>query len=169
MINLANIRRTIYNICKRLEILEQGQGNSQENSSIQQVQSDWDQNDSQQVDFIKNKPNLFSGNYNDLNNKPTIPSEVTEQTVSGWGFTKNTGTSNFSGSYNDLTDKPTIPSVPSNEQAAQNGNTVSLVTTGEKYNWNNKANIWRGTQDEYDALDPDYDNNTIYIITPAPL
>lgn len=35
---------------------------------------------------------LFSGNYNDLTNKPTIPDAVTETTVSGWGFTKNTGT-----------------------------------------------------------------------------
>lgn len=33
-----------------------------------------------------------SGSYNDLTNKPTIPSVVTESTVSGWGFTKNTGT-----------------------------------------------------------------------------
>lgn len=33
-----------------------------------------------------------SGDYNDLTNKPTIPSAVTESTVSGWGFTKNTGT-----------------------------------------------------------------------------
>ena len=33
-----------------------------------------------------------SGSYNDLNDKPTIPSEVTESTISGWGFTKNTGT-----------------------------------------------------------------------------
>lgn len=33
-----------------------------------------------------------SGNYDDLSNKPTIPSSVTESTVSGWGFTKNTGT-----------------------------------------------------------------------------
>lgn len=33
-----------------------------------------------------------SGSYNDLSNKPTIPSAVTESTVSGWGFTKNTGT-----------------------------------------------------------------------------
>ena len=33
-----------------------------------------------------------SGNYNDLSNKPTIPSAVTESTVSGWGFTKNKGT-----------------------------------------------------------------------------
>lgn len=34
----------------------------------------------------------FSGSYNDLTNKPVIPNAVTEQTVSGWGFTKNTGT-----------------------------------------------------------------------------
>lgn len=27
-----------------------------------------------------------SGDYSDLNNKPTIPNEVTESTVSGWGF-----------------------------------------------------------------------------------
>lgn len=33
-----------------------------------------------------------SGSYNDLKNKPTIPVAVTESTVSGWGFTKNTGT-----------------------------------------------------------------------------
>ena len=33
-----------------------------------------------------------SGSYDDLSNKPTIPSAVTEATVSGWGFTKNTGT-----------------------------------------------------------------------------
>lgn len=33
-----------------------------------------------------------SGSYNDLSDKPTIPPAVTESTVSGWGFTKNTGT-----------------------------------------------------------------------------
>jgi hypothetical protein len=33
-----------------------------------------------------------SGSYNDLTDRPTIPSAVTEATVSGWGFTKNTGT-----------------------------------------------------------------------------
>ena len=33
-----------------------------------------------------------SGSYNDLSDKPTIPSAVTERVVSSWGFTKNTGT-----------------------------------------------------------------------------
>lgn len=32
-----------------------------------------------------------TGSYDDLSNKPTIPTAVTENTVSGWGFTKNTG------------------------------------------------------------------------------
>ena len=39
-----------------------------------------------------NSKSDFSGSYNDLTNKPTIPAAVTESTVSGWGFTKNTGT-----------------------------------------------------------------------------
>jgi hypothetical protein len=39
-----------------------------------------------------NAKSNFSGDYNDLRNKPNIPSPVTESTVSGWGFTKNTGT-----------------------------------------------------------------------------
>ena len=34
----------------------------------------------------------LSGSYNDLHDTPSIPAAVTESTVSGWGFTKNTGT-----------------------------------------------------------------------------
>jgi hypothetical protein len=34
----------------------------------------------------------FSGSYIDLEDKPTIPPAITENTVSGWGFTKNNGT-----------------------------------------------------------------------------
>lgn len=47
-------------------------------------------------DEITDKPTFAavatSGSYDDLTNKPAIPSEVTETTVAGWGFTKNTGT-----------------------------------------------------------------------------
>ena len=39
-----------------------------------------------------NNKSEFSGNYNDLTNKPIIPEETTESKVSEWGFTKNTGT-----------------------------------------------------------------------------
>lgn len=94
--------------------------------SFEQEQADWAQDDSSEVDYIKNKPTIPSKTSDLTNdsgfltsetdptvpawakqlNKPTytaqevgalpantpIPSEVTEQTVSGWGFTKNTGT-----------------------------------------------------------------------------
>lgn len=62
-----------------------------------QVQSDWSQTNQTSVSFIKNKPNLFSGNYADLTGKPSL----------------------FSGSYSDLTDKPTIPAaqIPSDWNA----------------------------------------------------
>ena len=60
------------------------------------VQSDWNVTDTTSDAYIKNKPTLSTvaktGSYNDLSNKPTIPSAVTESTVSNWGFTKNTGT-----------------------------------------------------------------------------
>lgn len=47
------------------------------NGGDDNVQSDWNETDPTSDAFIKNKP--------------TIPSEVTEQTVTEWGFTKNTG------------------------------------------------------------------------------
>lgn len=60
------------------------------------VQSDWSATDTSSDAYIKNKPSLAavatSGSYSDLSNKPSIPSAVSESTVSGWGFTKNTGT-----------------------------------------------------------------------------
>jgi hypothetical protein len=43
-----------------------------------QVQADWNVTNTSSMAYIKNKP--------------TIPSAVTESTVSGWGFTKNSGT-----------------------------------------------------------------------------
>ena len=72
---------------------------------------------------------LFSGDYNDLSNKPTIPSlsgYATEtwvgqqgyltqhQDISGKANTADLATVATSGSYNDLSDKPTIPTVPIN-------------------------------------------------------
>ena len=51
------------------------------------VQSDWNETDTNDDAFIQNKPTLFSGDYGDLTNRPTL----------------------FSGSYNDLSDTPSIP------------------------------------------------------------
>ena len=41
-----------------------------------QIQSDWNTSNTSSVDFIKNKPTLFSGSYADLTGKPTIPSNL---------------------------------------------------------------------------------------------
>lgn len=42
-----------------------------------QEQSDWNEADASDPAYIKNKPALFSGDYNDLTNKPTIPTVPT--------------------------------------------------------------------------------------------
>ena len=54
---------------------------------------------------LTNKPTLFSGDYNDLTNKPTL----------------------FSGDYNDLSNKPTIPTIPTNVSSFTND--AGYITT----------------------------------------
>lgn len=91
-----------------------------------------------------NNKSDFSGDYNDLTNKPTIPviptnisaftndagyltseSDPVFTASAAYGITSNDITtwnnkSDFSGNYNDLTNKPTIPTVPTNISAFNN-------------------------------------------------
>lgn len=57
-------------------------------SITEEKKTEWDN----KMDKVTLATVATSGSYNDLSNKPTIPSAVTESIVSGWGFTKNTGT-----------------------------------------------------------------------------
>ena len=83
---------------------------------VELPQSDWKQEDSEQPDYIKNKPELAkvatTGSYNDLKDKPTIVQSDWEQNDSTKeDFIKNKpelATVATTGSYNDLKDKPTI-------------------------------------------------------------
>ena len=68
----------------------------------------------------------FSGDYDDLTNKPTIPAA---QVQTDWNATTGMGvllnkpnlaTVATSGSYNDLSNKPTIPSLPSYDSSKEN-------------------------------------------------
>jgi hypothetical protein len=81
---------------------------------------------------------LFSGSYNDLTNKPTIPSAYTLPTATdtilggvkiGSNITINAGiisvAAPFSGSYNDLTNKPDIPTT-----VTVNGPAITLGSSG---------------------------------------
>ena len=96
-----------------------------------QVNSDW--NAVSGVAQILNKPNLAtvatSGSYNDLSNKPTIPSEVTESTVSGWGFTKNTGTVTSVNNVSPVNGNVSL-SIPDTSNLA-NKDLSNLSATGE--------------------------------------
>ena len=86
--------------------------------------------DSVEWDKVQNKPNFAnvatSGDYNDLSNKPTIPSvaglaseayvnekvaAIKVPSLDGYAKTADLSTVATSGSYNDLSNKPTIPSV----------------------------------------------------------
>lgn len=53
----------------------------------------------------------FSGNYNDLTNKPTIPAAYSHPSTHPASMITGLATVATSGSYNDLTNKPTIPTV----------------------------------------------------------
>ena len=85
--------------------------------------------DSVEWDKVQNKPNFAnvatSGDYNDLSNKPTIPSveglaseayvnekvaAIKVPSLDGYAKTADLSTVATSGSYNDLLDKPSIPS-----------------------------------------------------------
>jgi hypothetical protein len=86
-----------------------------------QVQSDWNQINNTSLDYIKNKPTLFSGNYNDLTNKPAL-FDATWTSLTGKPTLATVATS---GSYNDLTNKPSIP--PAQVQSDWNQiNNISL-------------------------------------------
>ena len=79
----------------------------------------------------------FSGSYNDLSNKPTIP------TVNNGKLTiKQNGTSKGTFSANQLsnTEINVTDTTYESKSAVSGGTAESLVTTGEKYNWNTKQN-----------------------------
>ena len=80
----------------------------------------------------------FSGDYNDLTNKPTIPTKTSELTNdSGFVIGSSISTVATTGSYNDLTNKPTIPTKTSDLTNDSNfvvGSALATVATSGSYN-----------------------------------
>ena len=80
------------------------------------IQANWTETNANLSSYIRNKPVIFSGDYDDLTNKPVIPTN-NNQLTNGAGYTTFDGDYNslsntptlFSGSYNDLSNKPVIP------------------------------------------------------------
>ena len=94
---------------------------------------------------LEDLPTLFSGNYNDLINRPTVPSKTSELTNDS-SFTTSTQLATkadkihthnyndledkptlFSGAYKDLTGKPTIPTLTSELENDSNFTTKAYV------------------------------------------
>ena len=116
-----------------------------------------------------------------------------DESISGKADSSSLATVATSGSYNDLTNKPTIPTVPTSNTAftndagyitsnditgktdtsaftAHTADTTVHTTSAEKTSWNGAVTALGGlslvklTQSAYDALSPDYDSNTLYVI-----
>jgi len=119
------------------------------------VQANWAESNTSAASYIQNKPYLSTvaatGDYNDLTNKPTIPtqtsqltnnsgfitaSDVPAQQNADWNATTgaaqilnkpNLATVATSGSYNDLTNKPTIPEQVQANWAESNTSAASYI------------------------------------------
>lgn len=117
-----------------------------------QVQSDWTQSSSSAIDFIKNKPTLStvasSGDYNDLSNKPTIPSgsvtsvglsaspafSVSGSPITGSGTITLSGAGNTSQYIRGDGTLATMPSSPGSVtySAYASGSSYTLTTSSSK-------------------------------------
>ena len=107
-----------------------------------------------------NNKSDFSGDYNDLTNKPTIPTVPTNVS----DFTNDAGYITNA----DITGKADTTAVTQVNDAltAHTANTTIHVTSAEKAEWDDKAEVIELTQAQYDALvtkDPD----VLYVISDA--
>ena len=133
-----------------------------------------------------------TGSFNDLLDKPTIPTKTSELENDSGFLTEHqplktinnesiVGTGNitiegFSGDYNDLTNKPVIPTKTSEltndsgfltEQTLKTINGESIVGTGNiEIGGGSGRNAWYGSQAQFDALsESELDENTDYYIS----
>ena len=88
--------------------------------------------------FADLKAVAFSGSYSDLSDKPTIPAAANNGvlTIKQNGTSKGT----FSANQSNNTEINVTDTTYESKSAESGGTADSLVTTGEKYNWNNKQN-----------------------------
>ena len=133
-----------------------------------------------------------TGSFNDLLDKPTIPTKTSElendsgfltehqplKTINNESIvgTGNIEISGFSGDYNDLTNKPSIPTKTSEltndsgfltEQTLKTINNESIVGTGNiEIGGGSGRNVWYGNQAQFDAIpDSELDQETDYYIS----
>lgn len=89
----------------------------------------------------------FSGSYNDLTNKPTIPEAYTHPTNHPASMITGLADVATSGSYNDLSNKPTIPTIPAslpanggNADTVDNKHASDFATAAHSHSYNDLTN-----------------------------
>jgi hypothetical protein len=101
-----------------MDISVGGEGSGHTHSNLSTLETITSAN----ITVWNNKSN-FSGNYNDLTNKPYIPTKMSQ-------LTNDIGMSTFNGDYNNLTNKPTIPTKLSDlTDDVQFNSTITNTTT----------------------------------------
>ena len=133
-------------------------------TSVAQVQSDWDEADPTSPAYIDNKPTLAtvatSGSYADLSNTPSLATVATSGSYTDLSNTPSLATVATSGSYTDLSNTPTIPTVnDATITIQQDGTTVGTFTTNDandttiNLTGGSSENNWYGTQEEFITLE----------------
>ena len=111
------------------------------------VQSDWNQTTTTADDYIKNKPTLAtvatSGSYNDLSNKPTIPTvNNATLTIQKNGTTVKTFTANAS---TNVTANITVPTktsdITNDSNFVASGDLATVATSGSYNDLTNKPTV----------------------------
>lgn len=107
-----------------------------------------------------NNKSDFSGNYNDLSNKPTIPDELkdlsddtTHRTVTDTEKSTWNNKSDFSGDYNDLENKPSIPSEVTEQTVSDWGFTKNTGTYSKPSGGIPKADLDSDVQTSLEKAD----------------
>ena len=98
----------------------------------------------------------FSGNYNDLTNKPTNVSAFNNDAHYATTGEVTTAIERVERTFTGKTDTTAF--------TAHTSDSTVHVTSSEKSTWDSKANIWCGSMAEYQRISGSTDNNTIYLI-----
>lgn len=94
--------------------------------SAAQIQSDWAQSNNIALDYIKNKPTLFSGSYTDLSNKPTIPAAYSSTSISALA---DVDTTTIQPNLNEVLGWNGVNWVPTSSNASLSSRVVRYQTT----------------------------------------